>query len=158
MKVAYATVVAEEPRPVWIQARDAAGNLSAPQVVSVASRAETLVDRAITLEEDAIEEASERVVKKRIRQSVVRLKLTESVVRHLAGAAAVRGRVRDLVDGAVSLKSRALVEVGRHNLVAARASLESALTLELELAVVLDQLGGPVECRDRGFEEDGEAE
>lgn len=143
---------------VWVQARDGAGNLSEPQPVAVSSRASTLVDRAITLEEDAMEESTARVVKKRIRQSIPRLKLAAILARKQANGKVEKDRIDALVSEAVRFKSMALVQVARHDLSAAQVLLEAALGVEHQLALAIDQLGGSLELRDRTFAEDTEAE
>jgi hypothetical protein len=143
---------------LWIQARDGAGNLSDPQPINILSRAEMLVDRAITLEEDALEEVTEKKIKKRIRQSLPRLKRAAQIVRDLPGGQAVRGQVDALVAQIVSLKTGALKQVNQHELVVARATLEQAMSKELELALLLERFDESASLRDLAFSEDGEPE
>jgi hypothetical protein len=147
-----------QARRLWLQARDGAGNLSNPEPIQIPSRAEMLVDRAISLEEDAIEEVVGKKIRKKIRQSLPRLKRAVQEVRKLPGGEAIQVYVDTLVNRIVDLKTRAQEREKKKDLAGARALLEQALVLEHELALSLDRFGESEPLRDRAFSEDGEEE
>lgn len=147
-----------EARTLWLQARDGAGNLSEPVPVRFPSRARTLVDRAIALEEDALEETREKVAKKRVRQSVPRLLAASSAAKKLLKSKEERDALDVSVKSVVERKKQAAAQLARHEVEAARLSLELALEEEQALALRLDGFGGAAELVDRAFAEDGEPE
>ncbi len=145
-------------RRLWLQVRDGAGNLSDPEPITIPSRAEMLVDRAISLEEDALEEIAEKKIRKRIRQSLPRLKLAALAVRKLPGGETIREQVDTLVNQSLLLKTKALTRLVLRDVAGARKLVEQALDLEQELGLLLERLGEPEPLRDRAFSEDGEPE
>jgi hypothetical protein len=90
------------------------------------------------------------------RQSIPRLHAASAAAKKLLGSKQEREQVEAAVRSVVALKKQALEQLGRHDVVGARSTLEVALGEELELALRLDGFGGAGELVDRAFAEDGE--